>query len=317
MNAITDAGHYDSSADAGPPRSIPDYLDRLRAALRGADPALIQDALYDAEEYLRSELAENPDRSEAEVIAAVAGSYGAPDEVADIYRDTEIKVQTALRPPAPKKRKSLLGRFFGVALEPRTYGALFYMLLSLATGTFYFTWVTTGLSLSIGMLILIIGIPLLILFLGSVRVLALVEGRLIEVMLGERMPRRPLYTNREQSVMERIKQIFVDPRTWGTLLYMLLMLPLGTIYFTVAVIGLSLSLSLILLPFAQLFGLLGDGVVRLDGINVVGVWEPWAWPVFAAIGIVLLFVTLHAARLVGYAHAQLAKHLLVRWAQRD
>ena len=89
------------------PTSIPEYLAQLRAALAGADPALVQDALYDAEEYLRSELAENPGRSEAEVIAAVAGSYGAPEEVADIYRDTEVRVQTALRPPPRRRRRRL------------------------------------------------------------------------------------------------------------------------------------------------------------------------------------------------------------------
>ena len=117
------------------PTTIPAYLARLRAALQGCDPALAQDALYDAEDYLRSELAANPDKSEAEVIAAVAGSYGAPDEVADIYRDTEAKVQTALRPPPPPVRKSLAGRFFGVLVDPHTYGSLFYMLLAMATGT--------------------------------------------------------------------------------------------------------------------------------------------------------------------------------------
>ena len=31
------------------PRTIPEYLEQLRAALGGADPALVQDALYDAE----------------------------------------------------------------------------------------------------------------------------------------------------------------------------------------------------------------------------------------------------------------------------
>jgi hypothetical protein len=31
-------------------------------------------------------MAAQPGKSEAEVIAEVAGSYGAPDEVADIYR---------------------------------------------------------------------------------------------------------------------------------------------------------------------------------------------------------------------------------------
>ena len=54
------------------PTTIPQYLAQLREALAGADPAMIQDALYDAEEYLRSELAEQPGRSEAEVIAGVA-----------------------------------------------------------------------------------------------------------------------------------------------------------------------------------------------------------------------------------------------------
>ncbi len=36
------------------PRSIDQYLAALREALAGEDPALIQDALYDAEEYLRA-----------------------------------------------------------------------------------------------------------------------------------------------------------------------------------------------------------------------------------------------------------------------
>ena len=86
------------------PTTIPEYLEQLRAALRGADPAMIQDALYDAEEYLRSELAEQSGKGEAEVIASVAGSYGAPEEVAEIYRDTEVTVSRALRAPAPRKR---------------------------------------------------------------------------------------------------------------------------------------------------------------------------------------------------------------------
>src|SRR6476469_4055796 len=236
------------------PTTIPDYLDQLRAALAGADPALVQDALYDAEEYLRSELAENPGKPEAEVIASVASSYGAPEEVADIYRDTEVTVQTALRAPPPKPRKSWLGRFFGVVAEPRTYAALFYMVLALATGIFYFTWVMAGLSMSAGLAVLIIGVPFLILYFGSVRVLSLVEGRIVEVMLGERMPRRPLYSARGRPLVERIKDLFTDPRTWSTQLYFLLMLLLGIIYFTLVVTGLSVSLGMAVSPLLVLFG---------------------------------------------------------------
>ena len=300
------------------PRTIPEYLDQLRRALAGADPAMIQDALYDAEEYLRSELAENPDRSEAEVIAAVASSYGAPDEVADIYRDTEATVQTALRSPVPPRRKSAFGRFFGVVADPRTYASLFYMVLALATGIFYFTWVLAGFSTTLGLSITIIGIPLLILFFGSVRVLSLVEGRIVEVMLGERMPRRPLYTARGRSIWQRIGDMFTDPRTWSTMLYMLLMLPLGIIYFTLATTLLAIGISFVLAPIASWTGIgdawLHSNHVVLYGLDGVPVEGALLLPMLLG-GVLLLFATLHLARAIGRGHGLLAKHLLVKTAR--
>ena len=291
------------------PTTIPAYLERLRRALDGCDPALAQDALYDAEDYLRSELAAHPHKSEAEVIAAVAGSYGAPNEVADIYRDTEVKVQTALRPPAPPKRASMAGRFFGVLVDPHTYGSLFYMLLAMATGTFYFSWVVTGASLSLGLAILIIGIPFVILFIGATRILALVEGRIVEVMLGERMPRRPLYSDKTLPVLQRIGAMFTDPRTWATMLYFMAMLPLGIAYFTVVVAGMATSLALIATPIAALLGF--EGTLMMDGYDVWAVAAPWQWLVAMVAGVLLLFVTLHVARFVGRMHGRLAKTMLV------
>jgi uncharacterized membrane protein len=294
------------------PTNIPDYLAQLRQALAGADPALVQDALYDAEEYLRSELAENLDKSEAEVIAAVASSYGAPEEVAGIYRDTEVKVQTALRAPPPPPRKSTIGRFFGVAADPRAYAALFYMVLSLATGIFYFTWVVAGTSMSAGLAMLIIGIPFVILFLGSVRMLSLLEGRIVEVMLGERMPRRPLYGARGRPLMERIKDMFLDPRTWSTVLYFLAMLPLGIVYFTLAVSLVSVSLSLMLAPLALLPGVHLN--LWMFGIDIPA-QAPWLLPLLTVAGVALLFATLHLSRGIGRLHGAFAKHLLVKSAQ--
>ena len=304
------------------PTNIPDYLEHLRRSLAGADPALIQDALYDAEEYLRSEMAENPEKSEAEVIAQVASSYGAPDEVADIYRDTEVKVQTALRAPPPRQHRSLLGKFFGVIAEPRTYAALFYMLLSMATGVFYFTWVVTGISLSAGLAVLIIGIPFAILFLGSTRMFSLLEGRIVEVMLGERMPRRPLYNSRGKPWLARIGEMLSDPRTWTTLLYMVLMLPLGIIYFTLAVTLLSVSLSFIVAPVMALLGYAtmnqnyeGFSVLAMEN-GVLGTSLGYvSLPLVFIAGVLLLFVTLHLARGIGYLHGQFAKHLLVKSSQ--
>lgn len=324
--------NIESVAGRALPTTIPAYLAQLRAALHDADPAMVQDALYDAEEYLRSELAAQPGRSEAEVIADVAGSYGAPEEVAEIYRETEITVNRALRTPsagaapirraaatrpgiasvpppqAPPKPRSALARFFGVALEARTYGALFYMLLSLATGIFFFTWVVTGLSLSLGLMVLIIGIPVAVLFFGSVRGLSLLEGRLVEALLGERMPRRPTYSDRSRSWLQRIGDMFTDGRTWLTLLYFVLMLPLGIVYFTIATTLLSTSIGFIWAPVAALFS--SDYVgIHIDGIQMLPIWVT---PLLAIIGVLLLFATLHLARGIGHLHGMMAKHLLVR-----
>ena len=88
------------------PRSIVGYLLALRAALAGADPALIQDALYDAEEHLRAEAAANPEMPEAELLEHVTRTYGAPDEVAAAYRDSEAKVAAALQPPIFRRAQS-------------------------------------------------------------------------------------------------------------------------------------------------------------------------------------------------------------------
>jgi len=297
-----------------PATSIESYLAQLRTALADADPALVQDALYDAEEYLRSELAAQRGRDPADVIAEVASSYGAPDEVAEIYRQTEVKVARALKPPPPRQRHSLFGQFFAVAADPRTYAALFYMLLSLATGIFYFTWVVAGWSLSLGLLVLIIGIPFIVLFFASTRLLSLVEGRIVETMLGERMPRRPLYSTRGQPLLTRIGGMFSDPRTWSTCLYMLLMLPLGVIYFTVTISGFSVALALIAAPVAQLLS--GVGWIHLGG-EVDFTPSLWLAPLIATAGTALLFGMLHLVRGVGRLHGKLAKHLLVKVAQYD
>jgi hypothetical protein len=291
-----------------PPRTIPEYLDQLRAALADADPALVQDALYDAEEYLRAELAEHPEVPEAQMLASIAGSYGAPDEVADIYRVQETTVTKAMRPPTPPRRASWFGRFFGVAVDPRTYGSLAYMLLALPLGILYFTWAVTGLSLSAGLAILIIGVPFMVLFISTVYALSLVEGRLVETLLGQRMPRRPQVAPRQGGLWERVREILADPRTWATLLYMVLMLPLGIAYFTAVVTLISLS-------FGFTFGGLAYILWGVGAIHISGMDPEWTsrWSILLApVGIALFFATLHLVRGVGKVHGLLAKQMLVR-----
>jgi uncharacterized membrane protein len=299
------------------PRSIDEYLKQLRQALQGADPALVQDALYDAEEYLRAEVAAHPGKSEADVLELIASTYGAPEEVATAYRDTEVKVKAALRSPTPRSRadSSLAARFFGVYLDPRTYTSLFYMLLALATGIVYFTFVVTGLSLSLGFAVLVIGIPFFLAFIGIARVIALGEGRLLEAVTGERMPRRPVHPGPAAHWWDRIVGMLKDVRTWTTLAYLALMLPLGILYFTVAVLGITIVVGFVGAPVlwaAELLGWLSPGYNLSVGP------DSDFWIAHQGVASILLFVMgitigtllLHLVRATVRAHARMAKFLL-------
>jgi uncharacterized membrane protein len=299
------------------PRSVEDYLRQLRAALGDQDPALIQDALYDAEEYLRAEIAAHAGKSEADVLELIASTYGAPEEVAAAYRDTEIKVAAALRAPPKARAASPLGRFFGVFSDARAYAGLLFMLFSLATGILYFTVTVVGSSLSLGLAILIIGIPFFIAFIGVTRALALVECRLVEAVSGVRMPRRPQHPGAPKNFWGRVADMITDTRTWTTLAYNVLMLPVGILYFTLAVVGVSVSLAFIAAPVLETIrafgGLDPDSALGRGGINIEPVWlsSPAGLLLCLIAGVLLLTLTLHASRGIARGHATLAKTMLV------
>jgi uncharacterized membrane protein len=299
------------------PRSIDDYLRALRAALAGGDPALIQDALYDAEEHLRAEAAANPGKGEAELLEHIVRTYGAPDEVAAAYRDTEAKVTAALRPPVERSVQSpnLLSRFFSVYSDPRAYVSLFFMVLSLVTGCVYFTFAVTGLSLSLGLAILIIGLPVFLGFIGITRVISLGEGRLLEAVSGERMPRRPVHPGAPEGLVARILGMLKDVRTWTTLIYFLVMLPLGTLYCATAVTGLAVGVSFLLVPVVGIAQHLGWWAPWEHGgsitFNPAWIDTPGGWVLCVVCGVVVLTTLLHVARVVVSIHARTAKMLLV------
>ena len=151
--------------------------------------------------------------------------------------------------------------------------------------------------------------PFFLLFIGTARVLALAEGRIVESMLGVRMPRRPVHPGPQVNLWTRIVEMMRDPRTWGTLVYLVAMLPLGIFYFTFAVVGVVVSVALFVAPIVVLPEPRGrHHDRRADPRSRMPLWLP----LISILGIVLLTVTLHLSRGIGYLHGQIAKFLLVR-----
>jgi hypothetical protein len=144
--------------------------------------------------------------------------------------------------------------------------------------------------------------------------LALVEGRLVEAMTGERMPRR-VQPTKSGGWLDRIGAMLRDLRTWSTLAYQLLSLPLGVLYFSVAIILMALGVGLI--------GVGADVLLQALGVDLPTVrWsaEPAALsPLVSSflavcsivLGVVILTALLHLARLVGRVQGKVAKRLLV------
>ena len=225
--------------------SVEEYLDALKKELEGSDSATIQDALVDAEEHLTTALESaresQPDLDEADALGQIIEQYGTPEETAAAYMEVERRTfpglvsVSSLQGATAKKPGSPLGRFFGIYADPRAWGSLFYMLIAFVTGVVYFSWAVTGLSVSISFAIFIFGLPVALLFLLSVRGVAWIEGRLVEALLGVRMPRRSLFPPQNVKLLERIKMLLKDKHTWLSLLYMLLQFVFGTVYFVVLV----------------------------------------------------------------------------------
>ena len=291
-------------------KSIEEYLELLKADLKDSDAATVQDALADAEEHLRAALAslreKQPALTEAQVLAQVIEQYGSPGETASAYKEVERRTMPQLVQVQPVTTSGFT-RFFGVYADARAWGALLYMLIAFVTGVFYFSWAVTGLATSISFALFIFGLPFALIFFLSVRGLALLEGRIVEALLGVRMPRRPLFSQQNLKWLDRIKELALDKHTWFSIFYMIVQFVLGTTYFVIFVTVLSFSFSFIAIPVLQ--EMWGRGAIMNNGIQYF--FPTWSYPLLVLGGVLLWTLFMNLARSIGQLHGRIAKSMLV------
>lgn len=175
----------------------------------------------------------------------------------------------------------------GVLWDGQTYRNLGYLLLSFVLGIAYFVFLTTGISLGLGLSVIWVGVPVLVLVGIAWWKLAAFERRMAGHLLGVSIvPPAPVLT--DQSRFRRCMHQVRNPLTWKSLLYLLLKFPLGIVSFVLTVSLLSVSVSLLAVPFlfqfvdmtvgpfpvddpvrAIFFGVVGAfiGVWSLHGLN--------------------------------------------------
>jgi len=120
-----------------------------------------------------------------------------------------------------------------------------YLVLGLPLGIAAFTFAVTALSLSIGLAITLVGIPLFVLTLLASRWIAKLErvraGLVVDDPLVADEPLRG-------GVIDRSKALFRDRSAWTGVAWSVLLLPIGTAGFTVAITLWSTALGFVTSP---------------------------------------------------------------------
>jgi signal transduction histidine kinase len=142
-----------------------------------------------------------------------------------------------------------VARFLNEPLSTRTPRELLYALAALPLGVFWFTVVITLLSTSVGMLVTLVGVPLLAGTLLLSRLGAEGERRWARLVLGADVPAAaPLRGPAEAPWWRRGLALLIDPARWREALYLLLLLPSGIVLFVVAVVLWSVALGFLSAP---------------------------------------------------------------------
>jgi len=178
-----------------------------------------------------------------------------------------------------------------------------YLLRGLPAGTIAFTVVVTGWATALGLAITLIGLPIALATIVVSRGMANAERWRAALVVGSpiRGRYRPVTTGR---IIDRLKAVFADGQTWKDLGWHLLLLPVGIVGFTVAVVCWCWSVGCLTFPlWFKVFPAAADfGDFTLD------TWW-WALLVFT-VGIASLPITIALVRGTAAGTGALARLLL-------
>jgi hypothetical protein len=197
---------------------------------------------------------------------------------------------------------AVLARFFGVAIEGRSYLNLLYLWLAFPLGIAYFVLLVTGFSVGIGLTIIWIGLGILFVLMLAVWGLEGLERVLALGLLGASVPER-LPLEQVAGFRSWVKAVFSSSALWKGLAFLFLKFPLGLFGWVASVVTLSVSIAFALSPIGYWFG----GRAEIDGWIIDG---PAALPFLSLAGVLMLFVTLHLHNGMAWVWKKLAETML-------
>jgi signal transduction histidine kinase len=192
----------------------------------------------------------------------------------------------------------------GMLVDPMTWRAVPYLLVSMFYGIACFTVLASAILLSLALAIVWVGVPLLALTMLVWRGAAMLERRFLRLAFGVDIP-APYRPSEGDNLFLLWKDMFVDPATWKDLLYLLLLLPIGIGEFVVSVTLWCFALGLTVAPLPLL--LIGEPMTPGDDLLIDSAPEAL---LCMAIGVGFFLVALYATRGMAWLHALFGVALL-------
>lgn len=185
----------------------------------------------------------------------------------------------------------------------RVFRRAAYLLLALPLGVLWFTLIVTLVSTGIGLAITLIGIPVLIGTVYAMRWMAQAERGMVRGMLGRDVEVH-YRTSDDPRWWPAFQARLADPQTWKDLVYLVVQLPLGIVWFTLTVVFISVPVTLLGAPLY--FYAVPDGVdVGVWNIDTVG-----GAVALMLLGLPIAWLSLRAIDGLAFLHGQWATFLL-------
>jgi len=220
--------------------------------------------------------------------------------------------------------RSLGRRVLGVEFRRETYANLAYLLARFPLGIAYFTILVTGLSLGIGLVPVVVGVPILAGVLALSGYIGVVEAKLLGHLRGRDVTYDPADPS-ALALMEYLKTVVTDPRNYLLVLFGLVSFAVGIPVFVAIVVVFSLGLALAAAPFLhwapsveyapiQTSGTLELGTMTINFGSITVNTLPEVL-MASLLGVVVCLAGLHAVNLTAWLFGTLTERLLGTYSE--
>lgn len=205
----------------------------------------------------------------------------------------------------PDPLPTRIARYYQPVFDATTWKRALYLFLTFPAGIFWFVTTVTLISMGFGMLVIWIGVPILISLLYIWRGGATLHRNFARAFADTEIP-SPYQRSDERSLLRRAMAMTRDPATWRDGAFLMVLFPMGIIWFTVLVTVWSVAGSFLVAPII-VWATEGEWFLNFGIVNVDTVFES----LFVSVaGFLLIPVAARITQGAGQLHANLASALL-------